>query len=313
MNHARRLVLSRNLSTDPQYSRRLKQAVQNHVSFAPVTSPEAQPASSTATVEQPPEKPSSPSKISSGLCGVIAAAQNQDSCLGMLADECDAERQLCVSLKKNHFESEHGRLVSLDSLLLNDYDFAKKQSLMLAVKLASSVLQLHATSWLGPCWERHDIMFLDQQEGDTDSRVERPLITKRMASMESPSSRGLSEAVLPDGIRNHSLVSLGIVLTEIWFGQTMERLREGSGVMETQQASNTKNLTTAMQLLDQIYRQAGDWYGDAVRRCLYCDFDQRNTSLEGNSMKDSVYRGVIVPLRDHLKALCGGQLDDTTL
>ena len=301
------------MSTETQYRRDLKQAVRNHVSFASVKSHEAQPASSTATAVKPPEKPFSPSKISEGLCGVIASAQNQDSCLGILADECGAERQLCVSLKKNRFKSEDVRLVSLDSLLLNDYDFARKQSLILAVKLASSVLQLHATSWLGPCWEGHDIMFLDQQEGDTDSRIERPFITKRMVSMESQSSGELSEAALPPGVRNHSLFSLGVVLIEIWFGQTMESLRKCSGVKETQQASTTKDLTTAIRLLDQIYRQAGDWYGDAVRRCLYCDFDQRNTSLEENNMKDSVYRGVIVPLRDHLKALCGGQLDDTIL
>ena len=174
---------------------------------------------------------------------------------------------------------------------------------MLAVKLASSVLQLHATSWLGLCWKRHDIMFLDQQEGDTDSRVERPLITKRMASMELPSSRELSEAVLPDGVCNNSLISLAIVLTEIRFGQTIERFREVSGVMETQQASNTKNLTTAMQLLDQIYRQAGDWYGDAVWRYLYFALQPIPQRSSAPTLREAVSK-----LSDVLGRNCGSSL-----
>lgn len=203
--------------------------------------------------------------------------------------------------------------MSLENLLSSAFDVDRKRSLILALKLAASVLQLHNTPWLDENWGKQHIQFLLHRDSQGDALVESAFVSRKINSSEPRPLQPLSEPVVSLGTRNRCLFSLGIVLIELWFGKTLKSLRGGNNADQEMESNPVEDLTAAINILDDVYRQAGDWYGDAVRRCLYCDFDQRNTSLEESAMRESVFQGVMLPLRDHLNALYGGQLDETIL
>ena len=59
---------------------------------------------------------------------------------------------------------------------------------------------------------------------------------------------------------------------------------------------NSRSKEQAIQALTgvpQIYAEAGLAYGDAVRRCILCEFDQRRTDLEDVAFCRKVYDGVV--------------------
>jgi hypothetical protein len=55
---------------------------------------------------------------------------------------------------------------------------------------------------------------------------------------------------------------------------------------------------TARRLVNEVYDEGGGRYGDAVRRCINCEFDQRNESLDVEAFRQSFYQGVVHPLED---------------
>ena len=71
--------------------------------------------------------------------------------------------------------------------------------------------------------------------------------------------------------------------------------------------SNT-TLATANRLIPKVYDEAGIRSGDAVRRCIRCDFDQHEETFESDEFKQAVYQRVVVPLEDDLRDFCGGKI-----
>lgn len=290
----------------------IRPAKKNRVSFATSTlvhSSIPQLASPLELPTSPIEPPHPSSLIEDGLCEKIASAHDEDSYLGVLAS--DAEELHHISIKKEERQSEDPKLISLESLLLRNFEINRKRSLILALRLAASVLQLHDTPWLKERWGKQDIKFIAPRKFEDDSLIDRSFVSREIESSEHIYSRAVSKTTALPGVRNSSLFSLGVILIELWFGKTLESLNTWIGSREDTRADTAKDVTVAFQLLDEVYSQAGEWYGDAVRRCLYCDFDRRSPDLKDNALKESVVRGVILPLKEHLKAFCGGQLDDT--
>lgn len=130
--------------------------------------------------------------------------------------------------------------------------------------------------------------------------------------MKHPSTSQTSQSLfLPTSgffarVRNPSVFALGIVLIELWYGRALRDLGATSNIQGPYH-DEIAEFIRAKAL--EIYREAGEWYGDAVRRCIFCEFDQRDTSLETNKMIDGVHQGVYIPLLEHLKAFCGGTIE----
>jgi hypothetical protein len=61
---------------------------------------------------------------------------------------------------------------------------------------------------------------------------------------------------------------------------------------------------TARRLVNEVYDEGGGRYGDAVRRCIHCEFDQRKVSLDVESFRQSFYHGVVQPLEDDWVDFC---------
>jgi len=176
--------------------------------------------------------------------------------------------------------------------------FSRGERLGLALTVASSVLQLHKTPWLRDDWDKNDIMINDLCTSNTRQQA---YVSRSFPPTKLEDSPAAQKSALP--LRNVALFALGKVLIELCLGQPLEALRSSEDPVD---ASGEANLltdwSTANRLTEAVYSEAGTRYGDAVRRCLNCDFDQRNTNLEDDAFRQAVYDGVVAPLEDDVKA-----------
>lgn len=103
-------------------------------------------------------------------------------------------------------------------------------------------------------------------------------------------------------IRNRTLYALGVSLIELWYKTPIQKLHKlEDGPLKTGDAriDLMTEFNTADRLVDELYYEAGGKYGDAVRRCIRCDFDRRASSLEDAAFQKDVYQGVVSQLKEN--------------
>ena len=193
---------------------------------------------------------------------------------------------------------KHARKKDTLHLALGNLSLGHGERLMLALTIASSILQLYDTRWLNELWDRSCIM-VDVGQPCNNRRFPRVFI--RRAFPEEPEERP-EQALIPFVILNPVIYNLGLVLIEICLGRSLESFRNAEDPLDSNGRPNVlTNLSTAMRLMDHIYSVAGDRYGDAVRRCIRSDFDSRSTDLNEEAFRQAVYEKVVEPLEEDVK------------
>lgn len=240
------------------------------------------------------------------LCRAIQKLQQPQRamCLGFLRDEATRQRHGIFPVKMPLTDRASWSVVSLNSVMAQTTNlrrrFTRGDKLRLAVILASSVLQLYHTPWLGETWGKDDIVFIQRNEGPL---YEHPFISRRFAAGASPPTSPNfnidSLLLLHRWIRNPTLFALGVLLIELCLGKPISELQ---GPHESNSEFNLNSTWIAAdRLVEVVYLEGGTRYGDAVRHCIRCDFDQQETSLEDERFQDAVYNGVVGLLEDDLR------------
>jgi len=205
-------------------------------------------------------------------------------------------------------EYSHHRTVTLKSLFnRRRFNLSLKACIQLAARLASSVLQLHASGWLDEEWDSTDISFLEGPDGNVF--LDSPLATGRtqrdMSSGPPP--------MLPVWCgTNRTLLSLGIVLIELYHRRCFEDFEDevyGSDAdpssIEYQRMHylppQDRRISLALKLADELKDNAVSEYEAAVRRCLR-GLDYPEKSLDHSGYLEAAHVGIICPLKDALKA-----------
>lgn len=276
------------------------------VSFAPPVSLPIESSTSSFQSQQVEHSLSVSEKIEC-LCTAMQKV-NGTSCLGVLVD--DLERQHRISITDASVRRDSLQTVSLKALFAQTA-LERKDRLILGIKLASTLLQLHRTPWLKETWGKSDILFMKECSGTQVVLVQKPFLSQPFIppTCTIPPSRPTDEPSPGPEVRNKSIFALGVLLIELWFGQSLEDLRKPEDYGSHHQVNHITDFSTARRLSEDIYREAGDWYGDAVRRCIYCEFDQRHNSLDSQALKEAVHRGVVAPLEENPTSFCGGKLE----
>lgn len=173
----------------------------------------------------------------------------------------------------------------------------------LAVTLASSLLQLCGTPWWGRHWRLDDIVLIYGTEAlkydFKAAHISMPISASEKVESLKWNGPSNTAAACPN-IRNEFTFGLGILLIELCLGKTIEQLRIPSDLNPDGTEHVTTDFRTATRLLDEVYQEAGGRYGDAVRRCIYCEFDQRKASLDEPSFRRAVYERVVYWLEEDL-------------
>ena len=230
-----------------------------------------------------------------------------NSCLGVLVDERQNSHR--VSITKLSSGKNLIQTVSLQDLLAQT-PLGKRERLILGVKIASTLLQLHNTPWLGETWGNVDIRFQKQGQGTESAALGQPLLSRNFISPTlQPASSQAGNLASSNEYPNKSLFALGLVLTELWFGKPIDHLRETADLNVNGQVSALTDYATITRLVQTVQDDAGQWYGDAVRRCVHFDMNQRFNNLETETFKEAVHREIVLPLEENLSAFCGGSLE----
>ena len=251
----------------------------------------------------------SESEIIGELCQAMRDSR-EASYLGILVDE--EGRGHRISMLKAPPNNEPMQIVSLQSLL-EEIPLERMDRLVLGVKLASTLLRLHSTPWLNTNLEKQNVFFKKQGKGIETALLDKPLLSKdfiapncRISSPE-PDNAALSRG-LQHHTRNQSIFALGVLLIELWFGKPLDQLRDAEDLGPQNQVNDITDFATTSRLVETVYKEAGSCYGEAVSRCISCEFEQRSSNLDTESFKQAVHSGVISQLEKNLDFFCGGNL-----
>jgi uncharacterized protein (UPF0333 family) len=169
-----------------------------------------------------------------------------------------------------------------------------RSSMLLASKIASSLLQFSQTRWSSQTWSKDSIYFILHSAPEGIA----PLVDFSRAFVYAKIEN--SEA---DGVKNAEprsiLLELGILLLEIWHQTSLEdqfpdKTAEISG-------GYFSRLSLAAQWLDDDYNTPPLLYEDAIRYCVYGVSTRKGADWNTNEFWGEICKEVIKPLSENCK------------
>lgn len=225
------------------------------------------------------------------LCTAIATTKSNCSCLGFLQDE--EHRYNVYPLAISPATNVASKSVTLASLLDKTSSIAltRRQRYSIALILASSHLQLHATPWLETRWSKKDVFFL--RSGNDSILLDQPHLIHELCGTSTPNlpaSRGFSDRIIP---------TLGIMLLELCFGVALEDHHTRQNYFSRDGRPNAVlDLAAAMEWCSFANEEAGPEFADAIEWCLRNPTDTRaSADIDDANWREEFYARVVEPLR----------------
>ena len=225
------------------------------------------------------------------LCSAISKSQIKNPCLGFCLGPEGKLRGVYPVEKRAR--SITGTIALKDILTSASRSaptmlkMSRKERMNLAVILASSYLQLQATPWLKDTWSKEDIVFDSDMKTTTirPCNLEQPYISHEFRAIgpqnnSVPQMANFKTSPLPG---NPSLLSLGILLLELYTGQTFEQystqasLENGPILNNYIQQLRNLDLVSKWLVTEQEDLSAG--YQSAVLHCIRSFFDPDRKSV----------------------------------
>ncbi|KAJ5159822.1 Synaptobrevin, partial [Penicillium canariense] len=235
----------------------------------------------------------------SDLCAVITGPASKDW-LGFIASTQGHQHRIrAMDSQKRLPAFDTIQTVSLGEVLADEH-FGEEQRLRLALKLASSVMQLHTTDWMTDFWSKSDISFLRSSYGIID--FDNPLIGRTFGASSftmTSLSKNLPHPML--NMLNASippLFSLGIVLLELRYRRLFEDLKTEH---ERTMIPTNSDLWAASRLTADMLGSPN--YQNVVRRCIF-GLDAAYRSLTEANFQAEVEYKILCPLAEDLKTYC---------
>jgi hypothetical protein len=174
-----------------------------------------------------------------------------------------------------------------------------------AINLTLSVLQLYKTPSLDEQWSDNDVYFIQHLGVPLSTPYEPPIVYRDFSSSTSAQSSSNQRAV-GRVIRNQTLFTLDILLIEFLYGKTIEELQSPCD-LECEGTPGVAWCTAQRLIEEEIEFEAGSLYLDAVRRCVRCDFNRKESTLDDEAFQQAVFDGLVAPLEKTLQRF--GSLD----
>ena len=235
---------------------------------------------------------------------------NVEEPLGYLLDDRNRRHAFYPSTRPPVF-TQQTETITLGSLItqncrreergVENARVSRLQRYSIAATLASSLLQLYNSPWMDESWTKNDIYFVKAAEGSPV--LDRPYITRKFKSslgLESIAS-GNKVPIRDNSIK--SIEALGIVLLELCFGEAIEDqpFRKKYLGADGQPNDMTDFCTAKQWWQDHALGEGGPEFHTAIRRCLFCAFAPKSTSLEDDELCAALYSEVVEPLEITLR------------
>ncbi|PKY04299.1 hypothetical protein P168DRAFT_155748 [Aspergillus campestris IBT 28561] len=259
----------------------------------------------------------SPKRPINSLCGAFLEA-HETTVLGFLLDTDASGKSSQVHLSSaQRTLSSPLQLISLRSLLttqsMRQLKLSRKQRLGLAAAMAWAVLYLGESPWLAETWQKDHVQFmLDNSSSQLELLSDTPCISchfhnsglscatgGELGGDNAPNDDPLQEPLQYKLVRNRTLFALGIFLVEVGFNRSFEELREQVLLDDGKQWSILEDYQLAIELADELHLDAGPEYGDAIKRCLRCEFPGRDITKHFYyaQFRQEFFNGVVAPVQ----------------
>ncbi|KAB2576942.1 uncharacterized protein LTHEOB_279 [Lasiodiplodia theobromae] len=194
--------------------------------------------------------------------------------------------------------SRKAETVTLEEILKDGTKIrlSKKDRYTLAVTVASSILQLHASPWVSDNWSKRDIMFYHTISAHRSIDIETPYVSQKL--MPLPGS------VKPIGFssKNTTLLALGITLLELYFGKPCEQQMPENLYMGPDKSLAL--LCTAHHWYESEQEDLSAAFQGAIAHCLRC-FADPSGSLQDPDFLQAAMEQIVLPLQDELYQFLG--------
>ena len=177
--------------------------------------------------------------------------------------------------------------------VLDDPDFSWRDRSYLAIILASSVLQLHNTPWLDEYWGLDSVFFIGQVD---QIAYKHPFVSQNFNTANDTFQTNSIPPLVRRIIRNQALYALGVSLIELRYKKSIQELHkpeDGPLSSNDPVATILTQWNTADRLAEKLEGDVGFCYGDAVRRCIRCNFNCKSSCLDEITFQAEVYQGVV--------------------
>ncbi|KAH0559169.1 hypothetical protein GP486_004293 [Trichoglossum hirsutum] len=245
------------------------------------------------------------------LCSALKQNLKCRKTLGYLRDGPGRLHTIDLAAYPQSLSSNMYRVLNLESLLFRSADTSDKSErnkvtlprrtrLSIAVVLANSLLQLHTGPWLAEKWGKRDIYFFQSSDGTIQTSHPFLLYNFKSNNHTSSSERNPPKLDLgqsPSRGCNSSLLSLGILILELWFNQTIESRPFRKNFLGPDGRENEyTDFNTAQKWQEQAMEEAGLDLHNLTRRCIYCAFGAVSQDLGDDELRGAVYGEVVQPL-----------------
>jgi hypothetical protein len=230
------------------------------------------------------------------LCRTMESCGMRSECLGLLVDANQGDQYQVSSQPEQKVVAGE---ITLRELLHPDHRprVSRAQRFQIALKIASSHLQLHSTSWARRHWESGDVRFPQIGANAADVLLDRPFVSANFEP-ELPSALRVPKAT------DRSFACLGIMMLELLFGSQLEEHELWQQFGATSTDNPMLRLMVAKKWADDVKDEAGPEFSSAVRWCL----DESPATLHGDQWRKDLACEVVLPLQN-----CCGWIDPTSV
>ncbi|MCJ1284924.1 hypothetical protein MMC26_004261 [Xylographa opegraphella] len=251
------------------------------------------------------------------LCAAMQNLPHEEYCLGFLLDQ-NRQRHEFYALPKAVTTSDTGETVTLDSLLTTHGQpwtldtngraprLTRRERMSLAATLASSAIELCNTPWLGGDWNKKHIAFLKASAG-----CARPIVVDQ--PYISPSQdRTIDDKPLES--MNAAIFCLGVLLLELWFGESLEeQLFRSQYLGPNGRPNDFTDFATAAAWHRQIADDAGTQLAGVIGSCIFCNIRTRTPASTETALREAMYAEVMLPLEGICRAFAGVEVHGLTV
>ncbi|KAL2675693.1 hypothetical protein Neosp_011883 [[Neocosmospora] mangrovei] len=226
----------------------------------------------------------------------------------------DDDRKLWQFSLDQHSEelSRFARTISLRNLILiQNRPLARphlalsiKQRYAIATSIAWSVLHLSDSPWLREGLDQDSIQFFIEVGSKGMQLASHVPFYSYVCHKPATMDQSISSTTRSFGllVPNKTIFTLGVTLMELCLGAPIEELRQTLHDESRGQALSSPILyqyDTAIARLDDVYREAGDSYGNAVQRCIKSAFQGPESRRQFNVEQFQIqfYNTVVAPLQ----------------
>jgi len=148
--------------------------------------------------------------------------------------------------------------------------------LEIAVAAAWTTLLLCETPWLNHAWDKHELCFFSESVSTSGQPLIRCISMTQGCASSPPSTNIAGVNMQRIIIRNEAVFALGILLIELGLNKSFEECKR---MQNLGTATNVvDDYGVADDLIEEVFDEVGEPYGNAVQRCIRFAFPGRDTT-----------------------------------